>query len=428
VNIDISTKLSNYMNEFIQKVIDECGPRIPCSPQEAKSAELIKSELSDTCDEISIEKFTCRPNAFLGYIKIDVLLVFSSFLLFFLLPLNLGAYWIQFSAAISFILNVLAFIILWNEFFNYREFIDPLFKKQESQNVIGKILPSNGEVKRVIIFSGHHDSALRFNLLERLKIGYPIIILSGLGVMLVWLGASLVILLLSLLGFPVFDIFFIFVLILFIIGIIPLIGLFLFVSRGEKANKVPGAVDNLSAVAIVLGLGKYLKDHKEIIPENTEIRLISFGCEEAGLRGAYRYVERHLNDLNKSNAECVNMDAIQSVNHVAFIDFEPSTRTKHSDEVINKLKMAALLVNVQFNEASLGGSGFFSKIFGQITGGTDATAFSKSGVKAASITAMNLKEMLQFYHQSTDTLDKINEGALESVLKICIGYIIKDTK
>jgi len=36
---------------------------------------------------------------------------------------------------------------------------------------------------------------------------------------------------------------------------------------------------------------------------------------------------------------------------------------------------------------------------------------------------MNLKEMLQFYHQPTDTIDKIEHGSLEEVLKLCIAYI-----
>ncbi|GAH21581.1 unnamed protein product, partial [marine sediment metagenome] len=170
---------------------------------------------------------------------------------------------------------------------------------------------------------------------------------------------------------------------------------------------------NLSAVAIVLAIGKYLKNHKEIIPKNTEIRLISFGCEEAGLRGAFRYVEEHYNELKKYDAQCVNMDGIHSKDNISIIDFEPTTRTKHSDVVVQKVINAAKNSEIKLQSSGLGGSSKLEKLFGQITGGTDAAAFSKAKIKAVNITAMDLKQMLGFYHQPTDTVDKIEKGSLE---------------
>jgi hypothetical protein len=420
--MNISKDESNYMREFIESVIEKCGPRMPCSPQEAHGAELIKEELETVCDDVNIEPFSCNPRAFIGFIKVDITLVLLSFLLFFMIPLNLFNYWGYIISILSFSLNLVSFLILWNEFFNYREFIDPLFKSKTSQNVIGKIYPKE-ETKKVIIFSGHHDSALEFNLLTHLKIGYPIVIFLGLIVMILWLLTSAIVVLLILINLFFYDLFFLFVLILFLLGVPAFIGLFFFVSFGERANNVPGAVDNLSAVAIVLGLGKVLKNNKDFIPKNTEIRLISFGCEEAGLRGAYRYVEKHLDELNKFEAECVNMDGIQSRENIAIIDFEPSTRTKHSEMVVKKIINAASSSQIKVKASALGGSNTLEKIFGQVTGGTDATAFSKAGVKAATITAMDLKKMLKMYHQPTDTLDKIESESLERVLKICIAYI-----
>ncbi|MFW9939165.1 MAG: M28 family peptidase, partial [Candidatus Thorarchaeota archaeon] len=398
MKIEVTNEDSKYMYEIIQKIIDNCGPRMPCSAQEAQAAEMISNELKKSCDEVLIEPFICQPRAFLGYIKIDIILVFLSFILFFMIPLNITHYWDEIIVWFSFILNLIAVLIIWNEFFNYREFIDPLFKKKQSQNVIGTINAS-GERKKLIIFSGHHDSALQFNLLWHLKIGYPIIIFIGLGIMVLWLFSSLIILLFSIIGLFAYKSFFIYGLVLFIIGIPAFIGLFLFVSPGEKANKVPGAVDNLSAVSIILALAKYLKENKEIIPKNTEIKIISFGCEEAGLRGAYRYVEKHYNELKMLDAECVNLDAVQSKTNLSIIDFEPSTRTKHSEIVVKKIEKAAKLIDITTNSSSLGGSNLLEKVIGQISGGTDATAFSKAGIKAANISAMDLRKMLQFYHQ-----------------------------
>jgi hypothetical protein len=424
MKIEISKDDSDYMYDFIKKIINECGPRMPCSPSEAKCAEIIKNELEQTCDEVTIEPFFCQPRAFLGFIKVITVLTITSLILFLLIPLKLINYWEQTILIIIVSLNIISILILWNEFFNYNEFIDPVFKKKQSQNVIGKIA-ADQELKKILIFSGHHDSALQFNLLTYLKIGYMIIIILGLLIMVFWLILSVILLLISLIGLLSYTIslFYAIVFWLLTFGSPIMIGLFLFVPFGNKANRVPGAVDNLSAVAIVLALGKILKKYRNLVPPNTEVRLISFGCEEAGLRGAYRYVQKHLNELRKFDAECINMDAIQSTNRISIIDYEPTTRTMHSDIVVKKLIKMAELVKVNLEKSGLGGSSKLEKVIGQLTGGTDATAFSKAGIKAASITAMNLKKMLKFYHQPTDTLDKIEKGSLENVLEICLAYI-----
>jgi hypothetical protein len=415
------------MYNFIQELINQCGPRMPCSFQEQKAATFIKNQLDKVCDYSNIEKFHCYPRAFLGFIKVIIVLTLVSFITYFLISLDLPFYWIQWLLFIVFILNLSSMLILWNEFFNYREFIDPLFKLRESQNVIGQF-KSRGELKRIIIFSSHHDSALQFNLLRLLKKGYPVIIFLGLIVLFLWFVISGLIFILSFINLFSFKDFFVFTLIMFIIGIPAFIGLFFFVSPGERANKVPGAVDNLSAVAIIIGLGRFLKNNRHIIPESTEIRLISFGCEEAGLRGAYRYVERHLDELKEYDTECINMDAIQTPQGISIIKFEPSTRTKHSDIVVHKMIKAAENAKIAVKSSALGGSGPIEKILGQITGGTDATAFSKFNIKAANISAMNLKKMVEFYHQPNDTPDKIEKGALEGVLSICLNYLLLNNK
>ena len=182
---------------------------------------------------------------------------------------------------------------MWEEFFNYKEFIDPLFRKKSSQNVIGNFR-SKGELKQIIIFSSHIDSALQFNLLKWLKWGFLILAFGGIIIILVWLILSVINLVLMISGLVIFrTLFFNVAIWLLIIGSPCFIGLFLFVPFGDKGNVVPGAVDNLSSCSVIVGLGRYLKQNIEIIPDNTEIRLISFGCEECGLRGAFRYAEDH---------------------------------------------------------------------------------------------------------------------------------------
>ncbi|MFX0004921.1 MAG: hypothetical protein ACFE9J_15760, partial [Candidatus Hermodarchaeota archaeon] len=236
ITIEISTKDSDYMYDIVQKIIDECGPRMPCSPQEAKAAELIKKELEHTCDEVIIEKFTCHPRAALGWIRIALILVISSFCLFFLIQMFLYSNWMFIFSILASFLTFLAVLIAWEEFFSYKEFVDPIFKKKESQNVIGKIKP-DGEIKKILIFSGHHDSALQFNLLRYLKYGYAIINFIGLGIMFFWFICSILFVILSIFTFAInltllYGTFFNLAICLLIIGAIPIVSLFFFVTPG----------------------------------------------------------------------------------------------------------------------------------------------------------------------------------------------------
>jgi hypothetical protein len=424
MTIEISVEDSKYMYNVIKYILEKYGPRMPCSSAEAHTAEFFKEELEKSCDKVIIEPFKCHPRAFLGWIKINVSLVLISLLSYLLLPFigqNLEIQILIITFAV--ILNITAFLIIWNEFFNYREFIDKVFKERASQNVVGRF-EAKEELEKILIFSGHHDSALQFNLLRYLNVGYVIIIFLGLSIMFIWIILSVIILILIIINLG-YILFYNFIFILFILGLPAFIGLFFFVSSGEKANKVPGANDNLSAVAVLLGLGKYLQSNKNIINENTEIRIISFGCEEAGLRGAYRYVASHFEELKRYNVEVINMDIIQSNNNNYIFDYEPTTRTKHSLEVIQKIKKAADLADINIK---VFGSSFTEKLIGQIMGGTDAAAFSKSNIKAATIQSMDFSKFLSFYHQPTDNLDMVSERALINALKICISYILNEYK
>ena len=419
IDIEIPEEDAQYMYDIIQRIIDEAGPRMPCSPQEAQGAEIIKTELEKTCDTVHIEPFTCHPRAFLGWLRPVVLMILATFLCFFFL----GSYFPLLTGILIVGINILAFIIVWFEFFNYDEFIDPLFKEKSSQNVVGTI-KAKGELKNILIFSGHHDSALQFNLLRYTKHGYFIIIFLALIVFFLWIVLSVLNLIAT-----VFSLNFAFIERMafgwFLIGIPAFVGLLLFVWPGERANTVPGAIDNLSAVSIVLGLGRYLQKNRDIIPDGTELRLVSFGCEEAGLRGAYRYVEAHLDELRTYDAVDFNMDGIMSSKGCMVFTNEPTTRTKHSDEIVEKMEKAAELVGVPLNDF---GQSIIEKIAGLLSGGTDAAAFSKAKIKAASLASMRFSKFPYFYHQPSDTLDRIESGSLESALKVCIGYIINESK
>lgn len=423
--IEISEEETKYMYSFVQRIVNEIGPRMPCSSQELEAAEVMKSELEKTCDNVMTERFTCNPRAFLGWIRLDLLFVIASISCYFVAQIFSDFFWLFIFALISFILMYLALLIIWEEFFNYKEFIDPLFRKKSSQNVVGRI-KAKEEPKKIIIFSSHIDSALQFNLLKLLRWGFLLIAFGGILIMLLWFFVTFLNLIIMMIGFISLKEMFVDLAVwLLIIGSPCFVLLYFFVPSGEKGNIVPGAVDNLSSCSVLLAIGRYLKIHRNVIPNDTEIRLIAFGCEEAGLRGAYRYCADHLEELKKYDAIVVNMDGLETPNGFHVIEYEPTTRTKHSEEVVQKLLKAAESLGVKIKKF---GAGKLEKTLGRLSGGSDAAAFSKAGVKAAFLNSADWKTRSTYYHQSTDTPDKIKNGTLETALQICISFLINESK
>jgi hypothetical protein len=423
MNMEISKEDSSYMYGLVEKIVDDIGPRMPCSSQELAGAQIMKKELEESCDAVHLESFTCHPKAFLGWIKLILIMVFISMVLYFVMQLTSDLFGLICLSIISFALVFFSVAIMWEEFFNYKEFIDPIFRKKSSQNVIGQF-NSEQETKRILIFSSHIDSALQFNLLKRLKEGFVPLAFGGIIVIILWMAVSFLHLILMVIGMiGLKSLFLITTLVLFIIGIPCFIGLFFFVPLGDKGNVVPGAVDNLSSCSVISGLARYIKTHRDIIADDTEVRLISFGCEESGLRGAYRYTESHLEELVKKDAIVVNMDGLETPDGFLVIEFEPTTRTYHSKKVVQKLLKAAEIVNVK---AIPFGTGRLEKTVGRLSGGSDAAAFSKAGIKAALLNSADWKSRSAYYHQATDTPDKIQMGTLENALKICIAFIISE--
>jgi hypothetical protein len=129
-----------------------------------------------TAENVGVEEFTLAPDACLSPFPGVPFMILAV-----LLNISMGRFsgispWITSIAALVF--SILAPLLFILEFIFYYELTDPLFPKKVSVNVIGRLRkPENQNVKRLLILSGHHDSApentwLRFT-------GYGFFFLSG---------------------------------------------------------------------------------------------------------------------------------------------------------------------------------------------------------------------------------------------------------
>lgn len=404
----------DYAYNLIKDVCTEIGPGCPGSPQEQERGEFVKKELKSIADEVKSEDFTCSPGAFLGWFKLAFLIVLGGVALHALglatiAPIPL--------AIISTALAVLVFMMFILEFIIYKEFVDFLYKKKTSSNIVGTI-KSKGPVKNVIIFSGHHDSAWQYNWLRYLNSGYYVAIVTLMVSVVLFLAVTTIRLVQLIVNpllasipapQPVYMWF-----------LLPagFIFAFFFIEKGKNGGKVPGAVDNLSAVATAWAMGRILKRHPELVPDNTEIRIVSFGCEEAGCRGSRRYVTRHLEELQEHDAICFNLESLLDP-EITILSTDLNSTVKNSKELNEEVVKAAEQAGVPFKVEPFAFGG----------GSTDGARFAKAGIKTTTLFSLKVPEqMVKYYHQEFDNYDIINKETLGNALKIAVEFMRNRSK
>ncbi|UKI23435.1 MAG: hypothetical protein L6V88_02775 [Anaerotruncus sp.] len=120
--------------------------KIPGLPQRKKSSKkYLKGELEQWADKVEMEDFSVHPAAFMGWIPAAGCIGIISVIFF----------WLTYKGVVSgpglaivatvFVLLALACLVI--EFLMYREFVDFLFPRKVSRNVMARRAPS-GEVKK----------------------------------------------------------------------------------------------------------------------------------------------------------------------------------------------------------------------------------------------------------------------------------------
>ncbi len=410
----------DYECDFIKRVCVEIGPGSPCSPQEHARASMVKAEMEKVADEVREEPFVCAPDAFLQWFQFASALGAFSAVCFHISLLPIAP---LLFTTLGLGIAVFIFLILIFEFILGWEFIDGLYPKKPSENIIGilhpkfteKTAPASGKrgPKRILMFGGHHDSALQFTYLRYFKNGYYVaegiliigVLVFAAGLLLRWLSLAF--------GWPM-D-WLVTVLRWYTWTVLPVsifIG-FTFTERDKGGGSVPGAIDNLSAVATLLAIGRVMKRHPEWQPADTEIRLLSFGSEEAGARGSLAYVRAHEAELRAADAVFVNFESLYDPEIEIFTGDRNGT-IRNSPDIVDALVQAAVDVQVPFRVSPFPFAG----------GGTDAMPFREKGIRAGGLFGMRVpSQMVDFYHQPSDNYDKVNPRALENALRIALEFI-----
>jgi len=298
-----------------------------------------------------------------------------------------------------FIATLVVIYLITNEIYNM-ELIDPLFKKEPSTNVIAKIRPSQ-ETQNIIILSGHHDSNWEFPFGKRFgtKVSIFMVLPLIFHPLLALFSIISLVIPLSLIG----------KLLLFVIVIAPVPIMIPFGLKVISKTSVMGANDNLSALAVCLSAARYFS-----LPTNklkhSELWIVSFGCEEIGIRGSKRFVMKYREQLKHSYS--INLDLVgEQECHMNVVTKEEMGAITLSPEICDILQEASKKVGIPVTR-------------GPVMCFTDSMAFSMKKLKSAALVGLLPDQnMPRFYHTRDDTLEHIDSTVMARCLEICLQAI-----
>jgi len=411
----ITSDDAQYALDIVKAICMQVGPGLPGTSQERERAGIIKNELESHLGAGNVfeEEFTLAPGAFLGAYPLSALFM----LMAALINISMGRFpgispWVTSIAALAF--SIIAVFLLILEFILGYELIDPFFKKKQSVNVIGVLRkPGTQNVKRLLILSGHHDSALENTWLRFL--GYGFMLASA--TMFIGFITMIVMSIIQLAGVITGNAGIVRTgtlgWVLLVYPVVPSIIYLMFFNMGRKnGGTVPGAADNLSASALAVAMCRFLVKNPAYIPAETEIRLISFGSEEAGVRGSRRYVERHLDELRRLEVRLLNFETVAHP-EIGILTTDSNGTVKNSLGMVKSVTAAAKHAGVPY------------KVKPAFIGiGSDAGPFSQAGLNAATLLPFQTpQQWVAFYHQKWDTPDVLTIEPLLNVLKLAFEWV-----
>ena len=353
------------------------------------------AELFPCADRVAGERFGFHPNAFAASLPLmtvfEVTAELDVWLAYFLRSRAL--------AAVNAVLLLIAFLILLFEFGLYKRPLDPLFPKREGLNLFAE-RKAEGETKRRIILCAHADAAYEIPLMLKLK---PRLFTVIVGTALT--GA---------LALPV-------------IGILNALGLFgsgtsLFLCIAETAflpsflpflfftdwnTVVDGANDDLTGCGIILSVFHELNE-RNIRFSHTDVCCLITDGEEAGLRGAMAFAEKHREKLK--NSIVIVIDTIHDADELRVYHRGMNFTQRNSEEVCVLIQRAGSACGKEIMK-----TGFYP-------GANDADAFSRCDVRAAAICAVPHKPS-KYYHTRYDTWESLDAKSIEITRKIVMKLL-----
>lgn len=162
----------------------------------------------------------------------------------------------------------------------------------------------------------------------------------------------------------------------------------------QRSPVVPGANDNLSAVAVLVAVAEALRERPV---EGVRVLLVSCGAEEVLQGGVYAFCERHLAPLDRERTWMLNLDTLGSPGLVLLEGEGPIVMEDFFDRTWRDL-----IASVAERERIPMRRGMRART------STDSVIPSRMGIPTACLVSINRYKGLSNYHQMSDTPEKVS--------------------
>jgi hypothetical protein len=168
---------------------------------------------------------------------------------------------------------------------------------------------------------------------------------------------------------------------------------------------VPGANDNLSAVAVLVALAERLRDEPV---EGLRVMLVSCGSEEVLQGGIHGFVEHRLRKLDPKSTFVLNLDTVGSP-ELILLEGEGTMVMEdyHLRSFRDRVAEAAARARIPLRRGMRARSS------------TDAVIPSRAGYPTATIASMDRAKALSNYHQMSDVPENLVYRTVAQALAIC---------
>lgn len=182
------------------------------------------------------------------------------------------------------------------------------------------------------------------------------------------------------------------------LGMIPILLL-------KTTNRSPGGLDNAGSLGILVHLAEVLKQKR---PLHSRVTFLFPSAEEVGLQGAFAYLQKHKEEIEKERSYFLNLDSV-GVKGATRIFFRKGALPIGREPLfVSRMKEIARPFEI--------GRGSFS--FGIMM---DHQAFLEKGYPAVSLACASRKILK--VHTARDTADQLEEGGMEEVGKFILACI-----
>ncbi|MGE5617396.1 MAG: M28 family metallopeptidase [Candidatus Woesearchaeota archaeon] len=167
---------------------------------------------------------------------------------------------------------------------------------------------------------------------------------------------------------------------------------------------VPGANDNLTGVATLLGLARALKERPV---RGLRVLLVSTGAEESILEGMRAFAARHLVDMPREETHVICVDTVGSP-YLVLAEGEGMLWMHDYDPEFKDLISACAEATGVTVRRGL-----------RIRVGTDGLLALRHGFPAAMLMSIDERGAPSNYHRPTDTPDRVEYARVEDTVRLC---------